>query len=395
MGIFRRPRGILPPHICASLENIGFRKFRITLAFKILLKEREQNVLAVVFACIGRELNPAQMIAIQAGPAAVHPRADDERVEDSGIIFINGVEGAERALQIFGVEPSPNCQHRAVNVFHVRRQIARLPVIIVRVVAHLVVKQLTLAFKKLAEIGDRADVEIEIVAVFGAEIELRLILGRQLGIFLRLEEGIKIEIRVEHERAAVVGVISHEKIGHGSLRRSRLQRGMRVNDARRREKSGIGNSPDAGVAVVVGHVLEQPFNGVVEIAGIIDILLRLFVVDVRPHFDERSFRHITSAHILVDENVSRLVEVRRRPKLFAVQVDAIRAHAVRGSIDQKRVGAGRIFRNINGRKQMHAVAHRDSVFVFRIVFLDIELRRIGLALRGEINGERNGDENQK
>ena len=44
---------------------------------------------------------------------------------------------------------------------------------------------------------------------------------------------------------------------------------------------------------------------------------------------------------------------------------------------------------------MYAVAHRDSVFVFRIVFLDIELRRIGLALRGEINGERNGDENQK
>jgi len=59
----------------------------------------------------------------------------------------------------------------------------------------------------------------------------------------------------------VVGVVAHEEVGHGRLRGRGFQRGMRVDDAGGGEESGIRNSPDSGIAIVVGHVLEQPVDG--------------------------------------------------------------------------------------------------------------------------------------
>ncbi len=161
---------------------------------------------------------------------------------------------------------------------------------------------------------------------------------------------------------------------------------MRVDDAGRGEKSRIRNAPYAGVSVVVGHVLEQPVDAVVEIAGVVHILLGSLIVDVRPHLDECTFRHITPAHILEDENVSRLVEVRRRAELLTELIHSIRTHAVRGSIDQKRVGAGTILGHVYRGEEAHAIAHGDSVLVLGVVFLGIVLRRLGLALGGEIGG---------
>src|SRR5271155_1851947 len=43
---------------------------------------------------------------------------------------------------------------------------------------------------------------------------------------------------------------------------------------------------------------------------------------------------------------------------------------------------------------MHAVAHRNSVLVLRVVFLDVVLRRLGLALGGKMAAYRQRDENQ-
>ncbi len=91
------------------------------------------------------------------------------------------------------------------------------------------------------------------------------------------------------------------------------------------KESRIGNAPDAGIAVVVRHILQQPVDGVVKIAGVVHVLLGFLVVDVRTHLDKCTLRHVAAAHILEDENVSRLVEVGRGPELLAVQIHAIRS----------------------------------------------------------------------
>ena len=87
------------------------------------------------------------MIAVVARPSAVHPRAHDQSVEDSRIIFVDGVEGGEGALQVFGIEPPSYGEHGTVDVLHVRRKVAGLPIIVVGVVADLVVIQRAFAFQ--------------------------------------------------------------------------------------------------------------------------------------------------------------------------------------------------------------------------------------------------------
>ena len=201
-----------------------------------------------------------------------------------------------------------------------------------------------------------------------------------------MKNTVEAEVRGEHERAAVVGVVAHEEVGHRSLRRGGLQRGMRVDDAGRSEESRIRDSPDSGVAVVVRHILEQPVDGVVEIAAVVNILLRLLVVDVRTHFDELALRHVAAAHVLKNEDVSRLVEVGRGAELRAVQVDTVGADAIGRAVDQERVGVRTVFGDVDGCEQVNAVAHRDSVFIFRVVLFDVEVRRLGAGLSQQCRG---------
>ncbi len=90
----------------------------------------------------------------------------------------------------------------------------------------------------------------------------------------------------------MVGIVSHEQIRHGSLRRGCLQRGMRVDDAGRGKEAGIGNSPDANAAIVVGDIFQQPVDGVISVGAVIDVVVRRLIVDMRPHLDKCAFRHI-------------------------------------------------------------------------------------------------------
>src|ERR1700678_2540618 len=94
-----RPRGIPPPYIGAGLEDIGLRKFGVAVVFEILLEERKQNIFPVIVAGAGSELHPPQVLAVEPRPPAVHPWTDHERVEDSGIVLVDGVECAARTLQ--------------------------------------------------------------------------------------------------------------------------------------------------------------------------------------------------------------------------------------------------------------------------------------------------------
>ena len=223
--------------------------------------------------------------------------------------------------------------------------------------------------------------QVKLIGVGGSPIEGGPCLGRQLWILLRHEENIEAEVGVEHEGAAVVSVVAHEEVGHGRLGRSGFQRGMGIDDAGRGEEAGIGNSPDAGVAVIVGNILEQPVDGVVKVGAVVDVLFGFFVVDVRAHLDERALGHVAAAHVLVDENVSRLVEVGRGTELRAVEVDAIWRNAIRSAIDQERVGVRSVLGNVDSGEEADAVAHGDTVFIFRVMRFGVEFGRgVGASL---------------
>src|SRR5215472_18609753 len=191
----RRPFRITPPHIRSGFKDEGSRKFGITAA-QVLLEKREQDVLAIEIARLGGEFNPAQALTVVASPSAVDPGTDYERVENSRVVLIDSVEGAEGTLQILGVEPSPHRENGTMDVLHVRRKISDLPIFVIGVTTNLIIKKTRVPVQVFFQIYDRAGVEIEIVGALRAEIERNRILGRQFRIFLGLEKGVEVEICV-------------------------------------------------------------------------------------------------------------------------------------------------------------------------------------------------------
>ena len=146
-----------------------------------------------------------------------------------------------------------------------------LPVVVVGVVLVLVVEEHGMARYVLVEIGHISGLEIELIAVRSAEIERDFWLG-QHRILLRMKERrVETETRREHECSAVIGVVAQKEIGHGRLRAGRGNGRMRVDDRRRGVEPRIGDAPDAHLAVVVGHMLQQELDGVVGIGGIVHI----------------------------------------------------------------------------------------------------------------------------
>src|SRR5437660_1056134 len=79
--------------------------------------------------------------ALEARPSAVHPGSHGDGVEDAGIVFLDGVEGAERSGQILSVEPSADGEHGAFDVLELRCEVARAPVFVVGVVLIGVVEE--------------------------------------------------------------------------------------------------------------------------------------------------------------------------------------------------------------------------------------------------------------
>ena len=133
---------------------------------------------------------------------------------------------------------------------------------------------------------------------------------------------------------------------------------------------------DADVAVVVRHVLDEPVDRVVGVAGLVDVfalLRRIVGADV----DELPLGHVTAAHVLKDEDVARLVVERRLAEPGPVLVFAIRSHAVGRARHQHRVFLRLIFRDVDGGEELDAVAHRDLVFVLRVMSLRLgDLSRV-------------------
>src|SRR5208283_2007231 len=98
-----------------------------------------------------------------------------------------------------------------------RGQVASLPVVVIRVVPQLVVKQRALPFQKLGKIPSRTHLQEKFIAIFGVVVEGNRNLGRLLGLLLRLEGTIKTEVGGEHECPTMVGIIALNDVGNGGL----------------------------------------------------------------------------------------------------------------------------------------------------------------------------------
>src|SRR5262249_27275014 len=102
----RRPGRILSPDVRPCLEHRGFLESGVTLALQILLKEREDDVLAIIFRSFGVESDSPEALAFEAGPPSVGPGADHQCIKNSWIILLHRLISPEWPGQVFGIEPS-------------------------------------------------------------------------------------------------------------------------------------------------------------------------------------------------------------------------------------------------------------------------------------------------
>ncbi len=77
---------------------------------------------------------------------------------------------------------------------------------------------------------------------------------------------------------------------------------MGIDHSHDRLPSRVGDSPLPDTAVIVGDVLDEPFNGVVGVAAFVGVLRAAFSSFVRLHHDEIAFRFKLPPHVLVDED---------------------------------------------------------------------------------------------
>src|SRR5208283_8142 len=119
---------------------------------------------------LGGKADTAQMISIQAPPATVHPGALHQSVVNARIVLLDGTENPERTVKVLRVEPSNHRQHRAMNVLHVRGEVARLPVVVIGIVADLIGPEKTLVVEiARVGIGEGAQLEEKLVGALRAE----------------------------------------------------------------------------------------------------------------------------------------------------------------------------------------------------------------------------------
>ncbi len=157
----------------------------------------------------------------------------------------------------------------------------------------------------------------------------------------------------------MVPVVADEPVGDRRLGRHGLQRRVGVGQRHGRVEPGIRDPGDPDAPVVVGHVLDQPVDGVPGVAALVDVFVASLVRIVRPHINERALAHIAAPHVLEGEYVSGLDQVRVEHQGHAVTLLTARLYVIGRAPQQDRVRPSRVFRHVKRREQADAVPHRD------------------------------------
>src|SRR5581483_11428304 len=146
-------------------------------------------------------------------------------------VLLNRVVSLERSGKILRIKPAAYVEHIAMDSVQVRSHIARLPVVVKRVMPDVNVENGIMdQVCKRSEIG--AVLQEKVVPVFGSVIKHLKILWRKIAsVRPDAKEGrVQLKLCCQHERAIVVGIVAAEQVGDGRLRGSRLDCGMRVDD---------------------------------------------------------------------------------------------------------------------------------------------------------------------
>ena len=315
------------------------------------------------------------------------PRSHDQSVGGGGAVLFQRIEKLERAGEILGVEPSAHPEHGGGDVLHVRRLRARLPVLVVSGVFDGVVPiDVGVLQVLLVSVGDGAHAEEEIVGVHGAGVEAHGLNGA-LGLRLTGQEaGVEAEVGGEVERAVVIAIVAVADVAHRGLRGDGFEGGVGVHESVGGEEAGVGDAPHADLAVVVGHVLDEPVDGVEGVGAFVGVLGSIVAGLVGADVDEDAFGHVAAADIFIDEDEAFLFGGHGRADLGLVVIGAVRSDAVRRALHDDGVGLRGVLGDVGAGEEADSVAHGDAVFVLGVVGLgvgEVGAFSVGEGLRNE------------
>ena len=228
----------------------------------------------------------------------------------------------------------------------------RLPVrIVVRVRDDGVPEGDAVLQRTAAVVGQRAHLQMPRIPVGGVGIGTCRILRRRP--LARLIESLQEVVGLRQlEESVHVTIVTQPPIDHRRRRIRKLERGMRVDHARRHEEPGRRIAPHAHAAIVMADILEDPLDGVVRIGGFVDGSCLAVGTEIRRHERVVSFAHVAAAHVLVHEDPAFAVDVGKRTELCRICICAVRGHAVRRAHQQNGNRLAGVARHVDGRERL-------------------------------------------
>src|ERR1035438_9406363 len=125
-ALLGRPRVVLLPLIRAGFESGGFGLVELALAAQPVIEPGLENVVAVIRAGVGAEVDRAEAGA-GAVPAAVIPRAGNEVIEMPSIVRLERGVDTLRAVEIFLVPPAGDVHDGNLDGVQIGREGQALP----------------------------------------------------------------------------------------------------------------------------------------------------------------------------------------------------------------------------------------------------------------------------
>ena len=197
------------------------------------------------------------------------------------------------------------------------------------------------------DVRQRPEVEVPGIRVVGFEIEVRIRVLVRL-----LVHGILERVALA-QRAVAMVVVVHPLIGGRRLLRDRGQRRMRPQQRHRRCQAVVRDTEHPDLAVVVRHVLDQPFDRVVGVRRLAGCF-RVLEVGLRRQL-EGAFGSESAAQVLDDEDVA---VARQLAERSLAGVRRARRHAVGRSAKQDRQRPSGVGRREDHRFELDAVPDR-------------------------------------
>lgn len=138
-----------------------------------------------------------------------------------------------------------------------------------------------------------------------------------------------------------------------------------------RVEAGVGDAEHADAAVVAGDIFDHPVDGVVGIAGLVDIFIGLLVFVEGADVFECTFAHPAAADVLANYYVAfaQIVAQIAGEKISPI-VLAIGGAGVGRAGQEDGMFLRGIFRRIDGGEQFDAVSHGDGDLGLEIVIAD-------------------------